>query len=59
VTGHALELCPERRFGVPQVKGLLHPEPERRSIAGPLPEPNRHLWRDWRPTRQDSVQKLS
>lgn len=59
VSGNAIELCPERLFRVPQVKRLLHPEPQRRSVTGPLPEPNSHLWRDGRPTRQDSVQELS
>lgn len=59
VSGNAFELCPERLFRVPHVKRLLHPEPQRRSVTGPLPEPNGHLWRDWRPTRQDSVQELS
>jgi hypothetical protein len=59
VSGNTFELCLERLFRVPDVKSLLHPEPQRRSITGPLPEPNGHLWRDWRPTRQDSVQELS
>ena len=59
VSGNTFELGRERLFRVPHVKGLLHPEPQRRSVTGPLPEPNGHLWRDWRPTRQDSVQELS
>jgi len=59
VSRNAFELCPERLFRVPHVKSLLHPEPQRRSVTGPLPEPNSHLWRDGRPPRQDSVQELS
>lgn len=59
VSGNAFELCPERLFRVPDVKSLLHSEPQRRSITRPLPEPNGHLWRDGRSTRQDSVQELS
>ena len=59
VSGIALELCPERLLRVPHVKRLLHSEPPGRSVAGPLPEPNGHLWRDWRATRQDSMQELS
>src|SRR5258707_1290777 len=59
VSGKGFELCPERLLRVPHVKRLLHPEPQRRSVTGPLPKPNGHLWRDWRPTRQDSVQELS
>jgi hypothetical protein len=60
VSGNAFELCPERLFRVPHVKRLLHPEPQSRSVTGrPLPEPDGHLWRHWRPTRQDSVQELS
>lgn len=58
-SGNAFELCPERLFRVPHVKSLLHPEPQRWSVTGPLPEPNGHLWRDRCPTRQDSVQELS
>lgn len=59
MSGNAIELGPERPFRVPHVKGLLHPQPERRSVTGPLPEPNGHLRRDWRPTRQNAVQELS
>jgi hypothetical protein len=59
VSRNAFELCPERLFRVPHIKSLLHPEPQCRSVTGPLPEPNGHLWRDWRLTRQDSVQELS
>jgi hypothetical protein len=37
VSGNALELCSQRLVRVPQVKGLLHPEPERRPLPVHLP----------------------
>ena len=53
------DLFLERAFGVPEVVGLLHAQPQARPIATELAEANRHLGRHRRGLGQYLVQVLA
>src|SRR6185295_2122892 len=54
-----LQLLAQRTLGEPEVVGLLQPEPDSCPVATELSEPHRHLGRNSRALRENSMERLA